>query len=404
MTVVIVGAGQAGATAAAALRDIGFADPVILLGDEQEPPYERPPLTKGYLAGDDDAFTPIQVPGDVDVRTGVTVQSIDPAARTVSAGGERIGYDALLLAPGVAPKVPDLPGADSAFYVREHGDSRRLRDEFTDGRRVVVLGGGWIGCEASAVARERGCEVSLLEFAPTLVPKLGPEIGGVYGDLHREHGVDVRTGVTASRVVVRDGRAAGVGLEGGDVVDGDVVVVATGTAPRLSLARSAGLAIDDATGGVAVDASMRSSVPGIWVAGDIAAIDHPLLGRRVRVEHWALALDGGKVAARSIAGAPGSAVDFLPFFFSDQYDFSMEYCGNAAPGDYERVVFRGATTGNREFVAFWQADDDRVLAAMNANVWDVNETLQRLVVSRKPVAPERLADPDVPLEELQGGA
>jgi 3-phenylpropionate/trans-cinnamate dioxygenase ferredoxin reductase component len=397
MTVVIVGAGQAGATAAAELREVGFTDPIVLIGAEDEHPYERPPLSKGYLQGDDSQFAPIEVPDDVDLRLGVSVTAVDADARTVTAGGETIAWDALLIATGVEPLVLDLPGADTAFYLREHGDSARLRAALQDATSVIVVGGSWLGLEAAAAARQAGAAVTVVTDQPQLT-KLGPVIGGIYQAVHEEHGVRVMLSADVARVLVEDGRAVGIEFADGSTETADVVVMSVGSKPRLDLARAAGCAIDEATNGVAVDGSLKTSVPGVWAAGDIASIDNPVSGKRARVEHWALALDGAKIAAHSIAGAPRDVVDFLPFFFSDQFDFSMEIAGGADPN--ATIVFRGSTAPPREFIAFWQVDDGSVVAAMNANVWDVSETLQALIASKRPVDRARLEDPSVPLEDL----
>ena len=397
MTVVIVGAGQAGATAAAELRAVGFTDPIVLLGAEDEAPYERPPLSKGYLQGDDAAFTPIEVPDDVDVRTGVTVTDVDTAAKTVTAGGETISWDALLLATGVEPLVLDLPGADKAFYIRTKADSDRLRAALQDATKVVVVGGSWLGLEVAAAARQAGAEVLVVADTPNLT-KMGPVIGGIYQAVHEENGVQVKLNADVARVLVEGDKAVGIEFADGTAEAADVVVMAVGSTPRLDLAKAAGCEIDEDMKGVLVDASLRTSVPGVWAAGDIAAIDNPVSGKRARVEHWALALDGAKIAAHSIAGTERDAVDFLPFFFSDQFDFSMEIAGGPNPD--ATIVFRGSTDAPREFIAFWQMNDGTVVSAMNANVWDVTEDLQALITSGKPVERARLEDPSVPLSEL----
>ncbi len=397
MSVVIVGAGQAGATAAAELRKVGYTDPITLIGAEAEAPYERPPLSKGYLQGDDAQFVSIEIPADVDVRTGVTVTAVDAAARTVTAGGETIGWDALLLATGVEPLVLDLPGADKAFYLREHGDSDRLRAALQDASSAIVIGGSWLGLEIAAAARLAGCDVTVIADTPNLT-KMGPIIGGIYQAVHEEHGVHVRLDADVAKVLVDGDRAVGVEFADGTTETADVVVMSVGSKPRLDLAKAAGCEIDENTKGVAVDGSLKTSVPGIWAAGDIAAIANPVTGSRGRVEHWAVALDSAKIAAHSIAGTERDVVDFLPFFFSDQFDFSMEIAGG--PNPKATIVFRGSTEAPREFIAFWQMDDDTVVSAMNANTWDVTGTLQDLIKSKKPVPRARLEDPAIPLDQL----
>ena len=397
MSVVIVGAGQAGATAAAELRQVGYTEPITLIGTEDEAPYERPPLSKGYLQGDDSAFTPIEIPADVDVRTGLTVEAVDAAAKTVTAGGETFEWDALLLATGVEPLVLDLPGADKALYLRSHPDSARLREALQDATSAIVIGGSWLGLEIAAAARQAGCDVTVIADTPNLT-KMGPIIGGIYQAVHEEHGVHVRLNADVARVLVDGDRAVGVEFADGTTETADVVIMSVGSKPRLDLAKAAGCDIDDATKGVAVDGSLKTSVPGVWAAGDIAAIDNPVTGSRGRVEHWAVALDSAKIAAHSIAGTERDVVDFLPFFFSDQFDFSMEIAGG--PNPKATIVFRGSTEAPREFIAFWQMDDDTVVSAMNANTWDVTETLQELITSKKPVPRARLEDPAIPLDQL----
>ena len=397
MTVVIVGAGQAGATTAAELRRVGFTDPIVVFNGESEASYERPPLSKGYLKGDDSAFTPIDLPGDVDVRTGVEVTGVDTGARTVTAGGETVAWDQLVLATGVAPLVLDLPGADKAFYLRDKPDSDRLRAALQDATSVIVVGGSWLGLETAAAAREHGAQVTVVADTPNLT-KMGPVIGGIYADVHREHGVVLELEAEIAEVLVDGDRATGLRFADGRPLEADVVVMCTGSTPRLELAQAAGVEIDENTKGVKVDASLRSSVPGVWAVGDIAAIDNPVSGAQARIEHWALALDGAKIAAHSIAGTERDRVDFLPFFFSDQFDFSMEIAGGANPE--ADIVFRGSTEAPREFIAFWRMDDGKVVAAMNANTWDVTETLQELIKSGKPVPRARLEDPAIPLDQL----
>jgi 3-phenylpropionate/trans-cinnamate dioxygenase ferredoxin reductase subunit len=290
-----------------------------------------------------------------------------------------------------------VPGSDldGVHYLRTLDDSDRLRALFGSGARVVVIGAGWIGLEATAAAREAGVDVTVLESAALpLLRVLGPEIAEVFADLHREHGVDLRFGVEVAGIVDSGGRVGGVRLGDGSVVDADAVLVGIGVVPNAELARSAGLDVDD---GVRVDQHLRSSDPDIYAAGDVANAFRPHLDRHLRVEHWANALHGGPAAARSMLGTDVED-DRLPYFFTDQYDLGMEYTGHAEPGTYDQVVVRG-DLGAREFVAFWLAAG-RVVAGMNVNIWDVTDPIARLVRSRTAVDPERLADPSVPLDDL----
>ncbi|MEA2277230.1 MAG: 3-phenylpropionate/trans-cinnamate dioxygenase ferredoxin reductase component [Solirubrobacteraceae bacterium] len=398
-TFAIVGAGMAGGKAVETLRDEGFDGRVVLVGAEPERPYERPPLSKDYLRGEQErAKVYLQEEGwyaehDVELRTGVTVERLDLAQRSVVlTGGESIAYDALLLATGAEPRRPPIPGADldGVHVLRTLADSDALRAVLDRGGRLAVVGGGWIGCEVAASARQRGLDVTVIEPAELpLLRVLGPELGAFYRDVHAEHGVRLALG-TGVEAIEGSGRAERVRTSGGATIDCDAVVLGVGVTPRTALAEG----VLDVDNGILVDASLRASVDGVYAAGDVANHDHPLLGR-VRVEHWANALEQGPTAARAMLGQD-VVYDRVPYFFSDQYDVGMEYAGLSGPGD--EVVFRG-DPATREFVAFWLRDG-RVTAGMNVNVWDVNEHIQELVRSRATVDRARLVDPDVPLETL----
>ena len=408
-TYLIVGASLCGAKAAETLRSEGFDGTVILLGTETERPYERPPLSKGYLLGKEDKSV-IYVHEDgwyaehgVDLRLGVTVTSVDPAGRTVTtADGESVSYDRLLLATGSSPRQLSVPGADreGVLYLRTAGDSERLAAAIKGGGRVAVVGAGWIGLEVTAAAREAGCDVTVVEPEPAaLYRAVGPELGTMFTDLHREHGVEFRLGESVSEIR-GPGTGAGAGRVGevitssGAAVPADLVVVGIGAVPNTGLAADAGLEVGN---GIVVDAALRTSDSGIYAAGDVANSYHPLLGRRVRVEHWANALNGGPAAARSMLGQD-VVYDPVPYFFSDQYDLGMETAGLPEPGSYDQVLYRGDRPG-REFIAFWLRGG-AVVAGMNVNVWDVNDDIQALIRSGKQADPNRLTDPDVPLTDV----
>jgi 3-phenylpropionate/trans-cinnamate dioxygenase ferredoxin reductase component len=403
-TFVIVGASLAGAKAAETLRAEGFTGRVILLGEEPEPPYERPPLSKGYLLGSeerDKAFVHDRTWYDkqnIELRTGTRVQALDPGAHAVSlATGERLTYDKLLLTTGSVVRRLEVPGAEleGVHYLRRVEHSDTLRGVLVEGARVVVVGGGWIGLEVAAAARTHGATVTLVEVdALPLRWVLGDEVARVFADLHAEHGVDLRLGKSVREIVGTGGRVASVTLDDGTSAPADAVVVGIGINPAVELAHAGGLAVDD---GVLVDAALRTSDPDVYAAGDVANAENPLLKRRIRVEHWSNALNGGPAAARSMLGQE-VVFDRVPYFFTDQYDLGMEYSGHAVPGSYDQVVFRGDVAG-REFIAFWLADG-RVLAGMNVNIWDVTDDIERLVRSGTRVDPDRLADPGVPLAEL----
>jgi 3-phenylpropionate/trans-cinnamate dioxygenase ferredoxin reductase component len=400
-TFVIVGASLAGAKAAETLRAEGFDERVVLIGAEHERPYERPPLSKDYLRGEVDRETVYVHPDgyyaehDIELRLGRTAVSLNTAARELALDdGERLRYDRLLLTIGAEPRRLSIPGGelDGVMYLRSVADCDALRGRLDRGGRVVVIGAGWIGAEVAASARQRGLEVTVID--PLTVPLervLGTEVGGIYRDIHREHGVRMLlgTGVEAFEGATAVER---VRTTDGHELDCDFVVVGVGVQPRTALAAQAGLAVDN---GILVDEHLQTGTPGVFAAGDAANAHHPFYGERIRVEHWANALHQGPIAARAMLGE-ADVYDRLPYFFSDQYDVGMEYAGFARTWD--RVVFRG-DPATREFIAFWLTGD-RVVAGMNANVWDVTDPIQRLIRDRVAVDDRRLADPDISLEDL----
>jgi 3-phenylpropionate/trans-cinnamate dioxygenase ferredoxin reductase subunit len=400
---VIAGGGLAGAKAAEALREQGFGGRIVLVGEEGIRPYERPPLSKDYLQGKTGRDTIFVHPPDwyashaVELRLGTTVTAIDRDRREVAlSGGDRLGYDKLLLATGSSPRRLRLPGADAdgVLYLRRAADSDRIRDTFASASRVLIVGAGWIGLEVAAAARAAGVDVTVLEASELpLLHVLGPQVAPVFAGLHREHGVDLRLGVQVAEITGSGGRASGARLTDGTRIGADTVIVGVGAAPNTGLAEAAGL---DVRNGVVTDASLRTSDPAIYAAGDIASAFHPLLGTHLRVEHWANALHQPETAAASMLGQDAS-YDRVPYFYTDQYDLGMEYAGYAGPGGYDDVVFRG-DVGKREFIAFWMSQG-RVVAGMNVNVWDVTEAIQDLIRSGKIADPARLADPAVPLDE-----
>jgi NADPH-dependent 2,4-dienoyl-CoA reductase/sulfur reductase-like enzyme len=403
-TFLIVGASLAGAKAAETLRSEGFSGRVVLLGEEPERPYERPPLSKGYLLGKDPRSAIFvhdegwYAEHDVDLRLGVTVTEVDRAARQVhTAGGETVSYDRLLLATGASPRRLPVPGSDldGVLYLRRVADSERLAETLRQGGQLVIAGAGWIGLEVAAAAREFGCEVTVVEPEPgPLYRAIGPELGAVFTGLHTEHGVVFRFGETVTELRGSGGRVEQAVTSAGERLPASAVVVAIGAVPNTGLAAGAGLGVAN---GVAVDAGLRTSDPGIYAAGDVASAYHPRYGRRIRVEHWANALAGGPAAAKSMLGQPVS-YDPVPYFFTDQYDLGMETAGLPEPGSYDQVVYRG-DPASREFIAFWLSHG-AVVAGMNVNVWDVTDDIQALIRAGKQVDTARLADPDVPLADL----
>jgi len=388
-TFAIVGGGLAGAKAAEALRDNDFDGHVVLFGAEERLPYERPPLSKEYLAGKKQVadFTPASSAWyrdhHIELQLGTEVTAIDPAAHTVTLpDGAAVGYDKLLLATGSQPRRPPIPGADAdgVHYLRTLDDADALNSALVERSSLAVVGGGWIGLEVAAGARDRGVNVTVVEMAELpLMAALGREVGEVFADLHREHGVDLRLGASVSEITTAGGKATGLALGDGSSIGADAVLVAVGAAPNTGLAEQAGLAVAD--GGVLVDPSLRTSDPDIFAVGDIAAAEHPLYGTRIRTEHWANALKQPAVAVAGMLGKQAS-YDELPYFFTDQYDLGMEYVGHAPR--YEKVVFRGDVS-KREFTAFWLGDNDRVLAGMNVNIWEGLDDIKSLIRSREPL-------------------
>ncbi|MFF3565054.1 NAD(P)/FAD-dependent oxidoreductase [Streptomyces sp. NPDC002574] len=402
-TFVIVGGGLAAGRAAEALREHGHTGRLVVIGDEPERPYTRPPLSKGYLLGTETRESIHVHPKDwyaehdVELLLDTSVTALDWRARAVELdGGHRISYAKLLLATGSSPRRLSVPGAelDNVLYLRRVGDSDRLKAAFTPGARIVVIGAGWIGLETAAAARTAGAEVTVLEHSELpLLKVLGREAAEVFAGLHVDHGVDLRPNAQVERITGTQGRVDGVLLADGTHIAADAVVVGIGITPNVHLAQDAGLEVRN---GVVTDAHLRTSVPDVYAAGDVANAHHPFLDRHIRVEHWANALHQPYTAALGMLGAD-AVHDRLPYFYTDQYDLGMEYTGYTEPGGYDRVVFRG-DVAERRFIAFWTAGN-RVLAGMSVNVWDVMDPIRSLITSRSDVDPALLADPDVPLDQ-----
>ncbi|MFD0555788.1 3-phenylpropionate/trans-cinnamate dioxygenase ferredoxin reductase subunit [Stackebrandtia endophytica] len=406
-TFIIVGAGQAGTMAAQTLREEGFSGRVLLYGQESQFPYERPPLSKGYLLGDEERDSVfLHEPSWYDeqrisVRLDQRVNAIHRDDHEVElSDGDRIGYDRLLLATGAAPRKLNLPGADlpGVHYLRELGDSERLAEALraTARRqgRVVVIGAGWIGLETTAAARRLGCEVTVID--PMDLPlraTLGSRMGEYFTNAHRLHDVDFRLGQEAA-AIEGDDRVEAVVTAEGDRIPADTVIIGVGVAPRVELADAAGLPIDN---GVLVDGAFRTIDSDIFAAGDIANVHYERYGRHIRVEHQISADNEAAAAARAMLGQD-VRYDELPFFFTDQYDIGMEYTGWVAPGEQDAVITRGDVPGDA-FYAFW-LNDNVVMAGMHVNQWDVGiDPVAELIRGGRRVDPERLADPDVPIAE-----
>ena len=403
-TFVIVGAGLAGAKAAEALRSQGFDGRLILLGGERHAPYERPPLSKDYLMGKtprEKVFAHAHrwyAEHDVDLRSGQFVTGLDRGAHALElADGSVVSYDKLLLTTGASPRELRVPGADArgVHYLRTLDDSDALRATLASISQLVVIGAGWIGLEVTAAARLAGVEVTVVETAALpLLRVLGPEVAQVFADLHVEHGVKFCFNASLAEIVTDNGVATGVRLNDGTTIAADAVLVAVGAAPNVQLGEITGLHVDN---GIVVDAALRTNDPDIFAAGDVANAFHPLFDRHIRVEHWANARQQPKAAAASMLGNDVSYEE-LPYFYTDQYDLGMEYVGFVEPDGYDRVVFRGDVTG-REFIAFWLSND-RVVAGMHVNVWDVVEPIKSIIRSRLVVPAHRLADVGTALADL----
>jgi 3-phenylpropionate/trans-cinnamate dioxygenase ferredoxin reductase subunit len=402
-TFIILGASLAGAKAAEELRERGFDGKVVLVGAELERPYERPPLTKDYLRGESEREKTYVHPQGfydehaIELESGVTATAIHPASSTVVLDdGRELQYDRLLLTIGAQPREITVPGADldGVYYLRTLDDCDVLSRRLDVGGRAAVIGGGWIGSEFAASARQKGLDVALID--PLQLPAgrlFGDEIGTFYRDVHAQHGVELLLG-DGVRSFEGDGAVSRVITTGGKTVECDFVVVGIGVAPRVGVAEAAGIKIDN---GVVVDEHLRSSADNVFAAGDVANAWHPFYKQQIRVEHWANALNQGPAAARAMLDDP-AGYERLPYFFSDQYDVGMEYSGHAI--DWDEVVFRGSTDSG-EFMAFW-LQDGRVVAGMNVNVWDVNQHVQDLIRSRAQVNTSELADPDTALESMAG--
>jgi 3-phenylpropionate/trans-cinnamate dioxygenase ferredoxin reductase subunit len=399
-TFIIVGAGLAGAKAAEALRHEGFDGRLVLIGEEPDRPYERPPLSKDYLRQETrdkpfvhpEAFYRDQ---DIELMTSTRVTELDAGSKKIVLDdGQSLGYDRLLITSGAGPRHLDVPGSDleGIRYLRTVADSERIGERLQEGGRLVMVGAGWIGSEITASARQKGCEVTMLEMGSLpLENVLGTELAQVFLHLHQDNGIDF----LAETVVERfegDGSVERVVMSNRAVVETDFVIVGIGVAPRTEVFEAAGLATDN---GLLVDEHLQTSAEDVFAAGDVANALNGFYGHRLRVEHWANASDQGQIAARSMLGK-SSGYDTIPYFFSDQYDVGIEYSGYAT--EWDEVVFRGDRAG-REFLAFW-LKGKRVVAGMNMNIWDVHDEIRELIRSRQEVARDDLADPQVPLSQL----
>ncbi|MEU4197819.1 FAD-dependent oxidoreductase [Kribbella sp. NPDC026611] len=407
--IVIVGASLAGETAARKLRQEGYEGGIVLIGSETELPYERPPLSKEVLLGKKDTSTATLHDQDwydehnVTLRLGTTVTALDPANHTVTLDdGSQQPYSKLVIATGSRPRHLDVPGGDldGIHYLRTVQDSQAVSAAFAKQQRVVVVGAGWIGLESAAAARSRGSEVTVVEPQSTaLASVMGEQIGNMFADFHRQHGVEFRFGQGVEGFE-GTGSVTGVRLAGGEVIPADVVIVGVGVVPNSELAAEAGIevATPENGGGIVTGADLRTSAEDVYAAGDVVRWDHPFFGRSIRVEHWQNAKDSGSAVAKALVGQD-VAQDAIPYFFTDQFDLGMEYVGDVPRGASYQVVLRGDPKSGAYF-AFWLDDDRHVMAGMHVNNWDTIDAIRDLIRSGKQVDPERLADPAVDLSEV----
>ena len=399
-TVVIVGANLAGGRAAEALRKEGFDGRIFLVGEEPHPPYERPPLSKEYLRGEmprEELFVQPEsfwAEQEIELLMGVRAVSLDLAHKRVElSSGERLSFDKLLLATGGRVRRLEVPGADleGIHYLRTVDDSEALARELRPGRRLAIVGAGFIGSEVAASAREKGLEVTMIEVLPLPLQKaLGPEVGRIYADIHRQHGVELVLGEGVERFE-GDSRLQAVVTSTGRRIECDLALVGVGIVPATELAEAVGLTVDN---GIVVNEFCQTSHPDVYAAGDVANFYSPVLGRRLRVEHWHNAQNQGMAAARSmLRGEPYAEV---PWFWYDQYYLNMQYVGFADAWD--RLVFRGDVEARR-FTAFYLRQG-RLEAALAINRPRDIRAARELIQARAALDPERLADESQDLRSL----
>lgn len=399
--IVIVGAGQAGAQAAVSLRMAGYQGALSIVGDEPAPPYQRPPLSKGYLKGELDAERLWLKPADyyaeekIDLVTGSPVARIDMANRLVELStGSALYWDRLVIATGARPRKLDVPGAtlDGVLELRTLADVDRLKPRLVAGSRLVVVGAGYIGLEAAAVGRQLGASVTVLEYAPQVLGRVaGPEIGQFYVDVHRAAGVDLRTNARMAGFEGMD-RVTGVRMEDGEVITADIVLVGVGVVPNMEIAREAGIVCGN---GIVVDADGRTSHPDVFAAGDVAFRPLVHYGRDGRLESVHNAIEGGKLAAAAILGQPRPAVD-VPWFWSDQYDLKLQTAGLWTGADTH--VVRG-DPASRKFAVFYLREG-RLLAVDAVNSAPEFIVGKKLIASGAPLASAELGDTSISMKDI----
>ncbi len=401
--IVIIGGGLAAERAARTVRELAYSGEVTILADEAHFPYERPPLSKDVLQGKSEPNSVYLKPEDwyaeqrIDVRTGASVSAIHTDAKEVTIDEtERLSYDKLVIATGSRARTLNIDGHDLAgvHTLRTVDESTELYEALKSGnRQVVVVGSGWIGMEVAASARTLGNDVTIVARGSVpLSAALGDKLGTEFRRLHESHGVKFVMNAVVDRIV-GEGRVEGVEVDG-ETIPSDLVVIGVGAVPNTELAESAGIAVDD---GILADASFRTSATDVFAIGDVANVAHPIAGRRLRSEHWANALNQGKAVARALTGETVS-YDEIPYFYTDQFELGMELSGYPHLMKDAKIVVRG-DLASHEYIAFWVREGS-VIAGMNVNIWDVNETVQKLIRREHAIDETRLADTSVKLEDL----
>ena len=402
--VLIIGAGHAGGTAAAMLRQYGFTGPITLAGEEPVCPYQRPPLSKAWLKGEADAESLELKPPefypehDIDLRTSMVAVRINRQDKTVRfVDGETLPYDILVLATGARPRWLDLPGheLDGILALRTEADAEALKARLTPGAKVAVVGGGYVGLEVAASARALGCEVTVLEREARLLARVASSaLSEFYSAYHRDHGVEIITGCSVTGFEGQ-GKVTAVLLADGRKVPCDVAVVGVGAIANVELAKDAGLPCAD---GVIVDLAGRSADPDIYAIGDVTHRPLPLYGRDMRLESVPNALEQAKQAAAAIAGKPAPPNE-VPWFWSDQYDLKLQIAG--VPFDADTLVVRRGEAANALAVFHLRAGKVQAVEAVNSPSEFMGGRL--LIFKGQEVDPQRLGDVSVPMKQILAG-
>ena len=399
-TTIVIGAGQAGFSFCARLRELGYLGDIILIGDEHHAPYQRPPLSKAYLLGDLSLDRMLLRPAEfypdqrIDLRTGTQVTAITPDSKTITLGdGTSLSYNHLILATGSTPR--ELPyslsgGLDGIYYMRSIADADAIEPEFTSGRRALVVGGGYIGLEAAAVAAKRGVKVVLIEAADRILQRVAcSQTSDYFRDVHRSHGVDIREGVGLETLHGKDGRVSSATLSDGTSLDIDFVIAGIGILPNVKLAQAAGL---DCENGIRVDTTCTTSDPAILAIGDCACF--PSNGEHLRLESVGNAIDQGQLAAASVLGSSEPYVA-KPWFWSDQYDIKLQIAGLST--NFDRIIVRGGEAQSR---SHWYFSGDDLLAVDAMNDPRAYMVAKRLIEAGKSPPADAVSNINLDLKDL----